>query len=251
MGREIKRVAANFDWPVKEIWKGYLNPYYKHRKECPFCDGSGHNPETKKIADEWYSFEDHSERWCDNITQDEVQALVDHNRLMDFTHTWSKEDGWKKKDPPYIPTAEEVNEWNKHGFGHDAINRWVCVETRAKRLGVWGDCAYCSGEGELWETPELKKLYDEWEQEEPPAGDYYQLWETTSEGSPCSPPFETPEELAQYLVDNNVSSFGHQTESYDTWLAFIKGPGWAMSGVMSSKGMESGVKAVVDNRKGK
>ena len=27
MGREMKRIPINFDWPMKIIWKGYLNPY--------------------------------------------------------------------------------------------------------------------------------------------------------------------------------------------------------------------------------
>lgn len=81
---------------------------------------------------------------------------------------------------------------------------------------------------------------------EPPTGPAYQLWETVTKGSPCSPPFATPEELARYLVDNNVSSCGYQTESYETWLAFINGPGWSLSGVFSpSNGFQSGVAAAV------
>lgn len=86
---------------------------------------------------------------------------------------------------------------------------------------------------------------------EPPVGDAYQLWEDVTEGSPCSPPFATPEELARYLVDNKVSSFGYQTESYETWLSFIKNHKWAMCGIFSqSTGMQSGVAGLValDNK---
>jgi hypothetical protein len=35
MGREIKRVALDFDWPLDEIWHGYLNPHYAESRECP------------------------------------------------------------------------------------------------------------------------------------------------------------------------------------------------------------------------
>ena len=76
---------------------------------------------------------------------------------------------------------------------------------------------------------------------EPPKGDAYQLWETTSEGSPMSPPFKTPEELAQWLTDNNTSSFGSETASYSQWLEFIRGPGWAPSAVIRDGKLISGV----------
>ena len=248
MGREVKRVDISFNWPLNKIWQGYINPYYKDQKDCPFCNGSGYNKATKRISDEWYSFEDRSKQWCHNITQDEVQALVDKNRLMNFTHTFISGKGWIKKDPAYIPTAEEVNEWSKTRLGHDAINQWICVEARAKRLGVYGNCEYCNGEGVIWLNPVSKDNYNNWKSEEPPEGNAYQLWETTSEGSPCTPPFNTPEELAQYCVDSRVSSFASNTENYDTWLSFIRDKGFACSMVSSSNGIQSGVKAVVNKK---
>jgi len=56
---------------------------------------------------------------------------------------------------------------------------------------------------------------------EPPKGYGFQMWETTSEGSPMSPVFAAPEELARWLVDNNASSFGNDTATYGQWLAMI------------------------------
>ena len=41
------------------------------------------------------------------------------------------------------------------------------------------------------------------------------IYETCSEGSPISPAFETPEELARWLTDN---SFGSMTATYEQWL---------------------------------
>lgn len=35
MGREVKRVALDFHWPIKKTWKGYLNPHYR---KCPDCE---------------------------------------------------------------------------------------------------------------------------------------------------------------------------------------------------------------------
>ena len=83
----------------------------------------------------------------------------------------------------------------------------------------------------------------------PPKGEWYQVWETTSEGSPISPAFETPEELAEWLEVNKASSFGSSACSYDQWLEFIKGPGYAPSMILDNKGLHSGVCASEDKQK--
>jgi hypothetical protein len=59
MGRELKRVALDFDWPVGKVWLGYLNPYYKdHCSNCRDCAGSGYSPEAKRLSDQWYGYVD-------------------------------------------------------------------------------------------------------------------------------------------------------------------------------------------------
>lgn len=54
MGREIRRVPLDFDWPVGKKWEGFVNPYWRHRTACPACGGSGYAPEAKRFSDEWY-----------------------------------------------------------------------------------------------------------------------------------------------------------------------------------------------------
>jgi len=234
MAREIKRVALDFDYPINQmIWKGYHNPY--QAMKCKVCDGSGYGPEYKKLSDDWYGFERPKNRWCNAITQDEVQALLDEGRLMDF----------RRDDPEYVPSADEVNGWSKKEIGHDSINRWICVEARAKRLGIKDKlCKVCDGQGGLWPDEKYEQLADEFKFIDPPAGDGYQLWSTTSEGTPMSPVFAQPEHLARWLHENKASTFGSGTASYEEWLRFIKGPGWAMSTVASDGVVESGVLAV-------
>jgi len=187
-------------------WKGYINPYTS--QSCTICDGSGENPETKQISDDWYDFENTGRRWCDKITQDEVDALIEEGRLYDFTHQFIRGEGWKAIDPPPIVTAEMVNQWGVRGYGHDAINRWICIKTRAKRLGVYGDCPVCKGEGVIWFSDEIKERSEKWYENErynPPTGEGWQLWETVSEGSPISPVFATADELINYLVKDGYS----------------------------------------------
>lgn len=52
---------------------------------------------------------------------------------------------------------------------------------------------------------------------------HYMMYENTSEGTPISPAFATPEELARWLADNKASIFGGDTADYDTWMRVIKG----------------------------
>lgn len=89
---------------------------------CTDCEGSGYNPKTKDLADGFY---DHSapggRGWQHSLTTDEIEMLESHGR-------------------------------NRAGgiFGHDAINRTLLVECRAKRLGIYGDCPTCQGHGNVF-----------------------------------------------------------------------------------------------------
>lgn len=285
MGREVKRVALDFSWPLKQRWQGYLNP---HRVPlCEACDGDGGSPWARRFAAEWYGrapFDpaaygatpltadhplvvafarrnverDHAfyagrimgygtgeeavrreaERlwdhwrgqWSHHLVQADVDALVKADRLRDI------------KSPS--PTAAEVNDWSiSGGFGHDAINQWVCVRARCKRERVPVRCAYCKGSGEDGRAKAIKRKHDAWSPTEPPEGDGWQMWETTSEGSPISPVFATPEELARWLADNGASTFGSDTGTYEQWLRMITGAGWAPSAVVDERGVRSGVEA--------
>lgn len=243
MGREVKRVPLDFDWPIGKIWDGFLMPKHLIPKQCDDCDQTGYNPETKDIRDDYYDFAGTGRRWVNDITQDEVDALVDAGRLCDFTHKWEKGVGWQKDPEKPHPTADAVNEWSRNGIGHDSINACILVKRRATRMGVFGLCPTCGGEGYLFANEQHKNDYEEWQAPGLPSGDGYQLWETTSEGSPKTPVFADPVDLAKWCVENEVTSFGSKTETYDVWMRFICGPGWAPSAIMIDGKMQSGVAA--------
>lgn len=291
MGRELKRVALDFEWPIDKVWMGFLNPHYVHNHDCPVCNGSGSSPEARHLKDKWYgnapfkpedrgskpflptddavrrfaernishapefygrsqyAIECEAKRlaalfnrgWSHHLNADDVAALVEAGRLQDLTHTFDPAGGWKPKDPAYIPTPEEVNVWSIGGMGHDSINQWIVVGAECKRIGVPEQCSHCDGEGSFWSSPEAKQAADDWEQTEPPAGAGYQMWETVSEGSPISPVFATPEELAQWLTGKPWGA--DKGTRYEQWLSFINGPGWAPSLIMDASGMRTGVQA--------
>jgi hypothetical protein len=69
---------------------------------------------------------------------------------------------------------------------------------------------------------------------------HFQMYETTTEGTPISPVMETPEALAHWLADNNASAFGSMRATYEQWLATVKS-GSAVSMVMENGNIKSGV----------
>lgn len=93
--------------------------------------------------------------------------------------------------------------------------------------------------GDAPEEPNPEYYMPEWTPEE---ATHYMMYENTSEGTPISPAFATPEELARWLADTGASSFADITATYEQWLATIK-RGWAVSAVMDSNGFRSGVEA--------
>ena len=73
---------------------------------------------------------------------------------------------------------------------------------------------------------------------------HYMMYEDTSEGTPISPAFETPEALARWLADTGASAFGDSTATYEGWLRVAQG-GYAPSAVYTPQaGLVSGVEAL-------
>lgn len=163
-------------------------------------------------------------QWCHHLNQADVDALVEADRLWDFTRRPLNDEqraachgnGWTKEPNGYRPTAAEVNAWSIGGLGHDSINAHVCIEARCKRESVPMHCDFCKGSGSIWQSPEIEKLHDEWESFDPPTGEGYQLWETTSEGSPQSPVFASIDELCAWC-EGNATTFGAQRTTAALW----------------------------------
>jgi hypothetical protein len=274
MGREIRRVPLDFDWPLNKVWEGFLSPDKFDEIPCPDCK-NGYSPQAQNLYDLWYGklpFDPAStgstpwrhdspavrafaERnignapdyygtgeaaivreaqrlaalfngaWSHHLSQHDVDALVSAGRLHDFTHTWSKEAGWQKIEPPVTPSAEQVNEWSLRGFGHDGINASVVIRARCEREGVDDTCQTCQGHASTEAYPGQRAEAEAWEPASPPEGEGWQLWETVSEGSPISPVFATADELAVWMSD---------PERGDRWVpqevaAKFIADGWAPS----------------------
>lgn len=239
MGREVRRVPLDFDWPLEEVWRGFVNPHGEHRRNCGACEGSGYAPEARRFSDEWYGEtpRDPRSHGVEPLTADSPAILARARRDVESGYHGRGEWGVRRRaewldehfrgqwchhlDQDDVdalvaadrlpesngrrPTAREVNEWSVLGMGHDSINHHVCVRARCEREGVPLKCSSCGGDGHVWPSPEARALYEAWTEEEPPVGEGWQLWETVTEGSPISPVFATRGEFVDYLVGEGYS----------------------------------------------
>lgn len=65
------------------------------------------------------------------------------------------------------------------------------------------------------ERPDHREYMPDWPAEQ---RTHWQMYENTSEGTPISPVFSTPEELARWLADTGASAFADMTATYEQWL---------------------------------
>lgn len=251
MGRQVRRVPLDFNWPLDKVWTGYLMPDRLHETPCSPCGRSGYSDHARALQDLWYGnlpfdpattgstpwtpetpdvrsraeqnvarapefygtgevairreaarlADFYNEAWSHHLSQDDVDALIAADRLWDFTHTWTKSEGWKSIEPAPTVTAEQVNLWSISGMGHDGINCHAAVKARCEREGVALICSVCGGRGSAEAYPGQRAEAEAWESTDPPEGDGWQLWETVSEGSPISPVFATADMLAGWMAD--------------------------------------------------
>lgn len=53
MGRQVRRVALDFDWPLNEVYEGFLMPDRFDEEKCPDCK-NGYSPQAQNLHDLWY-----------------------------------------------------------------------------------------------------------------------------------------------------------------------------------------------------
>lgn len=132
----------------------------------------------------------------------------------DWEHPIDEETG--RYHPMYHQTFREaMEEW------YAGWKAWEAGEDPDK--GRYGDTYYWELNGKP-PDPEYHRLR-EWTPEE---ATHYMMYEDTSEGTPISPAFATPEELARWLADTKASANGGQPASYEAWLRVANGA-WAPS----------------------
>ena len=102
----------------------------------------------------------------------------------------------------------DIELWEK-GEHPDQDKDWKNLNPREYSYYEWHGGCY----------PDEKAYMPYWPPEE---RTHYQMYESTSEGTPISPPMETPEALAKWLTVNDASYFGSITVTEQQWLDIIK-----------------------------
>lgn len=113
--------------------------------------------------------------------------------------------------------------------GYTPEAKWVVKSTEYEHM---------SYEDYVGSEPDISHYMPDWPTD---ICTHMMMYETCTEGTPISPAFITCEELARWLTDNEASSFGTRTASYEQWLDMCQ-RGWAMSAVVDETGgLVSGV----------
>jgi hypothetical protein len=217
MGREVRRVPLDFDWPLKKVWDGFLMPEELHEVACAECDQRGSTA---------------ARRWVEQIANlllmldDDLRAQARGQGIHPYLHDTGSY-AWNVRPSPDIADFGEGLAGRAPGFlGHDAIDHWSATKKVIEAAGLdpeqWGICPACGGHGSIEKYEGQRAEADAWEPAPLPAGEGWQLWETTSEGSPVSPVFSTPEELARHIGGEFAKT-----------LEWVTGPGWAPSGIIT------------------
>lgn len=244
MGREVKRVPVDFDWPLDEIWKGYLRPERLDGDPCPDCQSG------QTYAGWWL------QRLCQRLEM--LAADVRDQERGRPMHPWLANDPYPPTDSTHLfmaPTrvlrpsrdmltliagltgAEEAEVGGLFHSGQVSLFRAIVT---ASGLPDWGGCATCDGEGTLERYPGQRAEAESWKREEPPRGDGWQLWETVSEGSPISPVFPDAEGLAGWLT-TPAACWGAMDRpmTISQARAFV-GAGWAPTLIGDGGGVHDG-----------
>lgn len=123
--------------------------------------------------------------------------------------------------------------------------------------------SYCSADDDTpyWEyegaPPNPQYYRPDWKSEEMT---WFQVYETVSEGTPVTPPFATRQEVVDYLVehgdfwDQRRRAEGGSIMRCTPWPreeaeAFVFGPGWAPSMIVSDGKVMSGTEGIVAMQK--
>jgi hypothetical protein len=239
MGREIRRVPLDFNWPLNKVWEGFVNP---HNKPCP---------ETGKTCFSGYKAEYH---WLEQVCQ--LMARMGDEAANAPYESEFKARGRIYPDPALSRWESAPEHFTGQGFTLiplgpglaqlvEALSGEKCggvmgssgtawglmkrilkaggIKT-AKQRDQWIYCPVCEGRNM---DPAVWAAHDAWKPYDPPTGEGWQLWETVSDGSPISSVYGTRELFVKHLINK-----GYSPESAERFTEM----GWAPSGIITQNG---------------
>lgn len=240
MSREVRRVSLDFDWPLDQVWGGYLMPEELHASPCPACSNGF------TAAREWLDTLVGLLMMLPDETPERRNVKDMRGGRM---HPYLE----RLENRPYSRPSADITELTgglagrapRATWGHDATDRWAANAKVIEAAGLdpesWGLCPTCAGTACLESYEGQHAAAEAWKPVEPPSGDGWQLWETVTEGSPISPVFATADELAVWMSD---PARGDRWVPQATAAQFIA-DGWAPTFVSTPEtGLVSGVEFI-------
>lgn len=228
MGREVRRVPLNFDWPLNQRWEGFLTPDRLKGKPCPDCDSG------QTAAGWWLA------TYCYRLGM--VAADLLDQRSGKAMHPWLADDPYPahgngttvlRPGRDILDLLTGLTGMSEHevlSFGGSSSVQWRLYRKISEAAGLpdFGVCRTCDGEGDLETYPGQRAEREAWKPTDPPAGEGWQLWETVSEGSPISPVFGSAEQLAAWMASPAYrwGAADGASITYEQALRFVHA-GWA------------------------
>jgi hypothetical protein len=214
----------DFDHPIGKLWPGYVPPTWR---PCP------------KSGVDCFSGGTAAGAWLESIARliamvgDEgavsTQAAGLRARGRTYPHpyltSWDQAPRNRVRGG-LVPLTDDLRalveglSGTKHGNSLLGFDAYRIAHKLAEVAGMpdrWDWCKVCNGTGT---HPDDIAASESWEPTHPPTGDGYQLWETTSEGSPESPVFASLDELCSWCADN-ATTFANYRASAAKWREML------------------------------
>ena len=241
MGREVKRVPLDFDWPINEVWKGYLLPEELRETPVRRMRTRRRHPGTEVRVEAITNL---------FLTLDEDRRSQHQGRPMHPYLTALRNVYTARRPGPEIADLGTGLAGREMGFlGHDSIDQYRATSAVIKAAGLdpetWGICPMCQGHGAVETYPGQRDAAEAWEPTEPPEGDGWQLWETVSEGSPITEVYPSRDQLIAYLM-SPANCWGISRPLTREQAEAFVGEGWAPSMITVDGRLMPGAAAIGD-----
>ncbi|MCI5045055.1 MAG: hypothetical protein MRY72_10190 [Aquisalinus sp.] len=140
----------------------------------------------------------------------------------------------------YIPLGDEFDarakRWDINNAAWEKGKAWNFVENKWQNIdAALSGMTYTEADGP---RPHKKDFMPDWPQAQ---RTHYQMYSTTSEGTPISPVMSSPRKLALWLADTKASALAGQPATYKEWLPICQGKTVPTGVNMKDGNIKSGV----------
>ena len=142
MGRELKRVALDFEWPLRKPYEGYINTF-NTAVGCEHCNGNGYSKRGKELHDQWYGYSafkpDDNGNVPFTIDNPTIVAFASRNGAVECYKT---QFGYDKETAIAYEVNRLTNRWNSmliHHLNDTDIAALIAEDRLMDFTHTWGN----------------------------------------------------------------------------------------------------------------